>query len=85
MKVSMLTALESPGARAQQIARQMFVYGRAADAGGNDRRGSSAIDVDDVASRGRGDAAIAADGRRDRPGRQGVRLRKRSRAGLRGA
>ncbi len=29
MKVSTLTALESPGARAQQLARQMFVYGRA--------------------------------------------------------
>ena len=28
MKVSMLTALESPSARAQQIARQIFVYGR---------------------------------------------------------
>jgi predicted Zn-dependent peptidase len=28
MKVSTLTALESPGARAQQLARQMFVYGR---------------------------------------------------------
>jgi predicted Zn-dependent peptidase len=28
MKVSLLTALESSGARAQQIARQMFVYGR---------------------------------------------------------
>jgi predicted Zn-dependent peptidase len=29
MKVSTLTALESPGARVQQLARQMFVYGRA--------------------------------------------------------
>jgi len=28
MKVSMLTALESSGARAQQLARQMLVYGR---------------------------------------------------------
>ncbi len=28
MKVSTLTALESPGARAQQLARQVFVYGR---------------------------------------------------------
>ena len=29
MKVSMLAALESPGARAQQLARQMLVHGRA--------------------------------------------------------
>ena len=29
MKVSTLTALESPGARVQQLARQTFVYGRA--------------------------------------------------------
>ncbi len=29
MKVSTLTALESPGARAQQLARQMFAHGRA--------------------------------------------------------
>jgi len=28
MKVSTFAALESPGARAQQLARQMFVYGR---------------------------------------------------------
>ena len=28
MKVSLLTALESSGARAQQIARQLLVYGR---------------------------------------------------------
>ncbi len=28
MKVSMVAALESPGARAQQIARQMQIYGR---------------------------------------------------------
>jgi predicted Zn-dependent peptidase len=28
MKVSTLTALESPGTRVQQLARQMFVYGR---------------------------------------------------------
>jgi predicted Zn-dependent peptidase len=28
MKVATLSALESPGARAQQIARQTFVYGR---------------------------------------------------------
>ena len=28
MKVSIVAALESPGARAQQIARQMQIYGR---------------------------------------------------------
>ena len=28
MKVSLLTALESSGARAQQIARQILIYGR---------------------------------------------------------
>ena len=28
MKVSLLTALESPAARAQQLARQMQIYGR---------------------------------------------------------
>jgi predicted Zn-dependent peptidase len=33
MKVSLLTALESSGARAQQVARQMLVYGRPLGAG----------------------------------------------------
>ena len=65
MKVATLAALESPGARAQQLARQMFAYGAPAGARGNDRahrrdprRGRS--------SGRRRDAGIRADGRGDR-------------------
>ena len=39
MKVSLVAALESPGARAQQLARQMQLYGRPLSDRGDDRPG----------------------------------------------
>ena len=70
MKVSLLTALDSPAARAQQLARQMQIYGRPLSLDEMIAR-VDAISADDVRKTGAAMLKIVAHRRNDRRCRQG--------------